>query len=30
MATTTLSMDTFEETVTGDGITFVDFAVGLG
>ncbi|MCB0965261.1 MAG: thioredoxin [Ilumatobacter sp.] len=23
--TTTLSMDTFEETVTGDGITFVDF-----
>lgn len=25
MATTTLSMDTFEETVTGDGITFVDF-----
>jgi thioredoxin 1 len=25
MTTTTLSMDTFEETVTGDGITLVDF-----
>ncbi len=25
MATTTLSMDNFEDTVTGDGITFVDF-----
>ena len=25
MATTTLSMGTFEETVSGDGITFVDF-----
>jgi len=25
MATTTLSMGTFEETVTGDGITLVDF-----
>jgi thioredoxin 1 len=25
MSTTTLTMDTFEETVTSDGITFVDF-----